>query len=59
MALYKSIFYCCGDGDTHPNHIRIDNLKIELMAGGLSWEQQDYVIDKMNPNEYREVSCKS
>ena len=55
MALYKAMFYCCSDGDTHPNYIKLNNLRIELMAGGLNWEQQDYVIDKMNPNEYREV----
>lgn len=56
MALYKNIFYCSGDGDTHPNYIKVDNLKIELMAGGLNWQQQDYLIEKLNPNAYREVS---
>lgn len=55
MALYKSIFYCGSGDDTTPNFIKVENLRIELMAGGLTWEQQDYVIDKLNPNEYREV----
>ena len=56
MQLYKNIFYCSSTDDTTPNFIKVENLRIELMAGGLTWEQQDYVIQKLKPNEYREVS---
>ena len=60
MTLYKNIFYCAAGDDTTPNFIKVDNLRIELMAGGLTWEQQDYVIQKLNPTEYREVrTCTS
>lgn len=55
MKLYKEMFYCNVTGDRDPNHIRSDSLKIELMAGGLSWPQQEYVMELMKPNEYGEV----
>lgn len=25
------------------------------MAGGLNWEQQQFIMERMQPNEYREV----
>ena len=56
MELYKSMFYCNVRGDRDPNYIKADSLRIELIAGGLNWQQQDYVMDKMQPNEWREVS---
>ncbi len=55
MALYKAMFYCNQEGDRDPNYIKAESLKIELIAGGLSWPQQDYVMEKMKPNEWREV----
>ena len=56
MGLYKSMFYTSSGDDTTPNFIKVDALQIDLMAGGLSWDQQAYVIKKLEPNEYREVS---
>lgn len=56
MRLYKNMFYCNTQGDRNSNYIRADSLRIELMAGGLDWEQQNYVMDKMNPNEWKEIS---
>ena len=56
MALYKAMFYCNNPGDRNPNYIKADSLRIELMAGGLNWDQQEYVMDQMQPSAYREVS---
>ena len=55
MELYKAIFYCNVQGDRDPNYIKAESLQIELIAGGLSWEQQQYVMEKMQPNSWREV----
>jgi len=56
IALYKSMFHCNASGDRDPNYIKCDALMIELIAGGLSWQQQDYVMSQLEPNEWREVS---
>ncbi|XP_038068901.1 trichohyalin-like [Patiria miniata] len=56
MALYKSIFYCNVNSERSDNHITAESLRIELMAGGLNREQERYIMSKMNPNEYGEIS---
>ena len=56
IELYKAMFYCNGRGDRDPNYIKAEELKIELMAGGLSWEQQEFIMERVQPNEWREVS---
>ncbi|XP_022107844.1 LOW QUALITY PROTEIN: uncharacterized protein LOC110988534 [Acanthaster planci] len=56
MALYKSIFYCNVNSERSENHITAESLRIELMAGGLNREQERYIMSKMNPNEYGEIS---
>ena len=56
MDLYKKIFYCSASDDASPNFIKVEDLRIDLMAGGLTWKQQDYVVEKLNPNEFRQVT---
>ena len=58
MGLYKSMFYCNLSSDHDPNYIQMDSLRIDLMAGGLNWKQQEYIISKLNPTEWDEVSYK-
>jgi hypothetical protein len=38
------------------NYVTEESLKIELMAGGLNWSQQQFVMEKMEPNTLGEVS---
>lgn len=55
------MFECNVAGDRDPNYIKSESLMIELMAGGLSWKQQEYVIGQLEPNEWKEVrklNCK-
>lgn len=59
MGLYRQMFYCNVPGDRDPNYIKAESLRIELIAGGLSWEQQDYIMDKMAVNDWREVGINS
>jgi len=40
------------------NYVTEESLKIELMAGGLNWSQQQFVMEKMEPNSLGEVSLK-
>ena len=56
LSLYKSMFYCNVPSDHDPNYIQMDSLKIELMAGGLNWKQQEYTMSKFCPSEWDEVS---
>ncbi|XP_067932252.1 myosin-2 heavy chain-like [Watersipora subatra] len=56
MELYRSMFQCNASGDRDPNFIKCESLMIELMAGGLSWQQQEYVISQLEPNEWKEIS---
>ncbi|XP_067929601.1 uncharacterized protein [Watersipora subatra] len=56
LELYKEIFYCNNNGDRDPNYIKCEALMIELIAGGLSWQQQDYVMTQLRPNTWHEVS---
>ncbi|KAI0222505.1 hypothetical protein LSAT2_026249 [Lamellibrachia satsuma] len=55
MELYKSMFYCNVEGDRDSNYIKAESLTIELIAGGLNWDQQQFVMERMKPNEFREV----
>ncbi|PAA92840.1 hypothetical protein BOX15_Mlig002220g3 [Macrostomum lignano] len=56
LALYRAMFYCNIPSDRDPNYIKLDSLRIELMAGGLNWRQQEFIIDKLQPNEMFEIS---
>ena len=56
LMLYKEMFYCNNKGDRDPNYIKCDSLMIELIAGGLTWQQQDYVMTQLRPNTWHEVS---
>ena len=55
IALYRAMFECNSLGDRDPNYIKCESLMIELMAGGLSWPQQEYIISQLEPNEWKEV----
>lgn len=55
MTLYKAMFYTNVKADRDPNFIKADSLKIELIAGGLNWKQQEFIIEKLQPNYYNEV----
>lgn len=50
LDLYRSMFYHNIQAGLDPNYITGDSLKIELIAGGLSWLQQQYVMEKMETN---------
>ena len=49
------MFYHNIQSGLDPNYISADSLKIELIAGGLSWLQQQYVMEKMEININNEV----
>ncbi|KAH9510115.1 hypothetical protein Btru_043506 [Bulinus truncatus] len=56
MTLYKAMFYTNVKADRDPNFIKADSLKIELIAGGLNWKQQEFIMEKLQPNYYNEIS---
>ncbi|XP_070572862.1 trichohyalin-like [Ptychodera flava] len=56
MALYKAMFYCNVNSDRSPNFITAESLRIELIAGGLNRAQEEYIMSKMKPNEFREIN---
>lgn len=56
MELYKSMFYCNIGSDTDTNYIKADSLRIELIAGGLNWKQQEFIMERLQPNIFMEVS---
>ena len=56
LDLYKAMFYHNTRSDRTSNFITSDSLKIELIAGGLNWKQQQFVLEKMEPNDWGEVS---
>ncbi|CAL1528526.1 unnamed protein product [Lymnaea stagnalis] len=56
MTLYKAMFYTNVKADRDPNFIKADSLKIELIAGGLNWKQQEFIMEKLQPNMYNEIS---
>ncbi|KAK6175190.1 hypothetical protein SNE40_013705 [Patella caerulea] len=56
MDLYREMFYCNANSDRDPNYIKCESLRIELMAGGLNWKQQQFIMDRLQPNGYNEIS---
>ncbi|ESP04566.1 hypothetical protein LOTGIDRAFT_237314 [Lottia gigantea] len=55
MDLYKSMFNSANtDGDS--SYIKVDALRIDLIAGGLNWKQQQFVMDRLQPNWLNEIS---
>ncbi|OAF66490.1 hypothetical protein A3Q56_05779 [Intoshia linei] len=56
MVLYRSLFYCNLEYQTDKNYISSQILKIELIAGGLNYDQQKYVINRLTQNIYNEIS---
>lgn len=55
MDLYKAMFYCNIESDRDINFIKAESLKIELIAGGLNWKQQEHVMSRLKPNYWMEV----
>ncbi|ELT92842.1 hypothetical protein CAPTEDRAFT_224063 [Capitella teleta] len=56
IELYRAMFYCNVPGDQNANYIKAESLRIELMAGGLNWDQQEYIMERMAVNDWREIS---
>ncbi|XP_012945585.1 trichohyalin, partial [Aplysia californica] len=56
LALYRDMFYHNIQSGLDPNFISADSLRIELIAGGLSWLQQQYVMEKMEISIANEIS---
>merc|ERR1719210_1854035 len=56
LALYRDMFYQNIRSGLDPNYITAESLKIELIAGGLSWLQQQYVMEKMELTICNEIS---
>ncbi|XP_076812994.1 uncharacterized protein LOC143459655 isoform X2 [Clavelina lepadiformis] len=56
IGLYRSMFYWNTSSDRSANYIKATSLRIELIAGGLNRVQEEYVIQKIEPNMYKEVS---
>ncbi|KAH3820045.1 hypothetical protein DPMN_121789 [Dreissena polymorpha] len=56
LDLYKAMFYTNTQSDRDANFITSESLKIELIAGGLNWKQQHYIMEKMEPNDFRDIS---
>lgn len=56
VGLYRNMFYWNTCSDRSKNYIKATALRIELIAGGLSRVQEDYVMEKIEQNIYREVS---
>ena len=50
------MFYHNTESDRSSNFITSESLKIELIAGGLNWKQQQYIMEKMEPNDWGDVS---
>ncbi|XP_053377938.1 uncharacterized protein LOC123530293 [Mercenaria mercenaria] len=56
LDLYKAMFYTNTESDRDSNFITSESLKIELIAGGLNWKQQQYIMEKMEPNDFGDIS---
>ena len=56
MDLYRAMFYCNAESDRDANFIKAESLRIELIAGGLNWKQQDYIMERLQPNAFFEVT---
>lgn len=50
------MFYCNAESDRDANFIKAESLRIELIAGGLNWKQQDYIMERLQPNAFFEVT---
>ena len=59
IGLYRNMFYWNTCSDRSKNYIKATALRIELIAGGLSRVQEDYVMEKIEQNIYREVCYES
>lgn len=57
LDLYKAMFYHNTQSDRDSNFITSESLKIELIAGGLNMKQQAYIMEKMEPNDFGDVSA--
>lgn len=55
MDLYKAMFYCNVESERDNNFIKADSLRIELIAGGLNWKQQEFIMERLQPNAFFEV----
>ncbi|XP_061187777.1 uncharacterized protein LOC133195840 [Saccostrea echinata] len=56
LELYKAMFYHNIPSYRDTNYVTSDSLKIELIAGGLNWKQQEFVMKKLEPSRYGEIS---
>nr|XP_034317865.1 zinc finger CCCH domain-containing protein 13 isoform X1 [Crassostrea gigas] len=56
LELYKAMFYHNIPSYRDTNYVTSDSLKIELIAGGLNWKQQEFVMEKLEPSRYGEIS---
>lgn len=56
LELYKAMFYHNIPSYRDTNYVTSDSLKIELIAGGLNWKQQEFVMEKLEPSRYGEVN---
>ncbi|KAK3580637.1 hypothetical protein CHS0354_013399 [Potamilus streckersoni] len=56
MDLYKMMFYCNAESDRDANFIKAESLRIELIAGGLNWKQQNFIMERLQPNAFMEIS---
>lgn len=56
MELYRSMFYCNAESDRDANFIKAESLRIELIAGGLNWKQQEFIMERLQPNAFFEIS---
>lgn len=59
LELYKAMFYHNIPSYRDTNYVTSDSLKIELIAGGLNWKQQEFVMEKLEPSRYGEVNILS
>lgn len=59
MDLYKAMFYCNVESERDNNFIKAESLRIELIAGGLNWKQQEFIMERLQPNSFFEVNLYS
>ena len=60
LELYREMFNSIGDKgmqdlDRDPNWIPLESLQIELIAGGLNFKQQHYILSRLKPNHLGKV----
>ncbi|KAL3311041.1 hypothetical protein Ciccas_010383 [Cichlidogyrus casuarinus] len=56
IQLYRNMFKCNTSSDRDKNYIKQEALRVELMAGGLHWDQQNFILEKIPANDYSEIS---